>query len=287
MGWSILWWVLAGCDVVPPSGNRGGPIRDLTLVSVVVEPPELVPGQTVRVSATVVDPTDRGFGLLVWSCVPRIEADPIATDVPCVEDDAGILPFVVPPGRAGARAWSLPSPIPEDAAAAEDPTVATSLLMALACAPGHCPARLATLARLVDDPTPDVERIRALLRQPSTWVGPAARADLHFVVRRFRVADGPLSRPNSNPQVLGPRELVVAPEGPTQLVLRVDDAEGDVMAVHPFTMGGRIRSPRVVTGGYVVFEYQPPLEADEDRIVIAFEEVDGRGAAVYQANVAL
>ncbi len=280
----MLWLMLASCELLDEPFSSGGRISVLTVAGVVVDPPSLTPGDTVSVEATVVDPDELGYRLLVWTCVPvelpHPEATPLLDPISCLEDTVPVAPFLYRSDSPEAASWTMSSPI--SPTASEATAVATGLLVALACHDAWCPARLHLIETLLAAPEPDLATVRRLLQRPATWVGPAPRASLHLATRRFDVANGRLREPNTNPTVVGP-EAIPLDEGPLQLVFDVVDAEDDVIAAFPYATRGIVDGPGFVIDGQVVIQYAPPRDGGQDRVIVVFDEVDERGVAVYDA----
>jgi hypothetical protein len=122
-------------------------IDDLRVVAIVAEPPEVAPGATSTLTATVADPTEEGVELLMWTCTDLGEG--------CVEGESaepGTWPASpeVTDGLASVSATVSPflSAIVDDTEALPLVTV-----WALACAPGICPTADELSAEQLADPS--------------------------------------------------------------------------------------------------------------------------------------
>ena len=67
----IPWIVLAACE---PGPNEETLVESLQIVAAVAEPPEVAPFEPYTLTATVVDPEQEGFEVLMWSCLDDCES---------------------------------------------------------------------------------------------------------------------------------------------------------------------------------------------------------------------
>lgn len=205
-------------------------LAELRVVASIPDKPEVAPGEENEVTATVVDPLDQGFDLVVWTCVPSAPGEP------CLDAGAPL------DGRAA---------VVRDAGSSEVVSIGVPelLLPALQAdgAPEEIPVTLWTLA-CIPDACPIVETLETALLTPA---GSAAREEARAL----------LGDPTSMLQAL-PLEGVAAATRPVIASLRSEELrnQNPVITAAPSELEG------VTSGGRLEFQ----VEATDEGALSAF-----------------
>lgn len=229
----VLLALLAGClpaEEVPD----GTWLRDLQIIGVEVDPPDLRPGGSSRITITAVDPKGRGADVLVWACTPAGEGCYEMHDVDGTARDLAVWT------RAGLLrddrfdlAFDAPD-LPLSALFEDDQAL---LLWSLACAPGACEA----VERIRANPAPGTQawhQAVALLASPDAWLGELSPGVASLAVKAVRVR---AAVDNQNPTVTGPERVEVGPGEPgAVLELRIHDDDPSALRVRAFSTFGPV-----------------------------------------------
>lgn len=234
------------------TGDLATWVRDVTVIAVVAEPPEVTPGDTLTLSVTVGDPAARGVDLLVWSCTDLgdgcVEALPphrplsawarVARDV----GPTASMSFLVPPVLPGDLGGSA--------------STVTFLIWALACAPGLCDVMDDVAATPAPESAAWEATVEALAR-PDDWLVGLPIAGTSLAVRRAVLSVRPIQQRNLNPSVeyLGPEPL----EARVGEVVDLRFGTEDAVRARPFTTLGVFddATVAVTTGGFVASWWAP------------------------------
>jgi hypothetical protein len=139
--------LLTACGMGPSDETL---LDELRVIGAVVEPPEIAPGESVDVTATVVDPLQAGMELIIWACTPTTSG--------CAEDRLPLAERMAVPamtGNTGTATLRTPIvPLPED-------TVISGIVWLLACEPDLCEVIAEARTALANDSDfPDALRDR-------------------------------------------------------------------------------------------------------------------------------
>ncbi len=170
-----------GCAL--PSLGGGGELDGLQVMSVVVDPPLIRPGDLPSAVAWVADPTEEGFELLLWTCTDLGQG--------CLESGFPLAQWTNTPLVADGR--SEPWLPPLDTAAIPPDLTLTINVFGLACAPGVCPE--IGLVREHDSTVGD------LLADPFGFARTLPMEGTSLVRREVAATGSPATLENRNPQV--------------------------------------------------------------------------------------
>lgn len=255
--------LLAACAAGP---NEETLLDEVRVVAVVVEPPEVAPGEAATVTVTVADPLGEGPGALAWTCTNLGDGC-----LEAAEPGLGALTGEVEDGRLVA---TKTAPAALAGVVADGETVLPLPLWVLACVPGLCP--------LVDDPTADPEATAAFFADPF-----AGMEDLPMVGASLalgRVAISTRATPLANPVVTTDvTEVTAAPGEAVDLVFAV---EGGATAYGYTTGGGFDMTEYPVKDGAVTLTWYAPEEPGEFRLYIVVNGEDG-GSAIWEATATI
>jgi hypothetical protein len=245
-----------GCSL--PDLSSDNTLTRLQIMSVIVEPPLVRPGDVPSVTAWVSDPTDEGYEILVWTCTNLgrgcVETDldiDLWTDTPLMRDGAS-EPWIPDIDTNG-----MPS----------DLELPVSVL-ALACAPGLCP-EIGEVRR--GDPN-----VGAVLSDPTEFAR-SLPIDGTSLVRRGATLTGDVEGDNDNPDVqMAPDPDVRATPGEeVRLSFRVSD-ETD-MTSDGFATGG-VLEDGIWTGHDLLFIWNAPEKTGDYELWVTIEDGTGGGA---------
>lgn len=251
-------WALTACSSGP---NEATLLDELRIISTVVEPPEVGPGESVQVQSTVVDPEQAGYELLVWACTPTGDG--------CLEDALPLDQRLALPGDDPAT-FAVPAvPLPEDS---ELPL----LLWSLACEPNLCPVIDDARAALASE-----GELPPALRNPYDMLQALPLLGVSLASRTLTVSDRPEAERNHNP-VLTVDEAPpdrLAPEAEAVFTVRIDDdTDEDELLTLGLTTAGGFSSPfYAVDQGEAELTYFAPADPDDALLFILVE--DGLGGS--------
>lgn len=267
----LLLSLLGGCGY----GSRGvTQVDDVFVVAVVVDPPEVGLGDTVRVSVDVADPAGLGVKVLVWSCV--------YVDGRCAEDA-----FLQPHERMAILDPALDEFVefaaPENMEGLEQGDSASVPLWALACVPGDC-GPLDEMSTVIDSQgavllTPEQQ---SDLANPSEWAAGLGFAEANLAYRTVEASTRPVDSRNRSPvavarftEALEPVFLADTDEQ-VDLGFVVSDANGDAVYAYGYATIGEFAERRVkVENGVVHPWFVAPSKPGTGDIWVVFDDRDG------------
>ncbi|MFT4627289.1 MAG: hypothetical protein ACI8PZ_005971 [Myxococcota bacterium] len=265
MRWALPLAALA-CSAGPNAETR---IEELRVVQVVVEPPEVAPGDIAQATITIADPEARGVEVLTWTCTDLGEG--------CLEQSLPLELWAVvstPVDEQVEHTIAVPQEL--SALVSQVPFLVTTVWV-LACEPGLCP--------VIDD----VVRGRA---RPGTLADPdALLTDLpitgvSLASRRVVVSDAPVDARNMNP-VITPDFLddaLVSDARSIELRFVVDE---ETVVAYGFADAGGFGMPAEdARDGAVEVEWFAPNRRRDTNLYVAFEDGEG-GAALWRGIVTL
>lgn len=277
MRWTSL-VALSACGGGP---GAAGWMTELQVVAIAVDPPEVQPGSSARVTVTAADPRERGAEVVLWSCTDLGEG--------CVErlrPDGSPRPL---------REWARTGRLVEDRfeAVFDVPALPEALfgdpaeedrvavVWVLACAPAAC----GWVERIEADPAPGTEAWEVaarMLAQPDEWVGGWAPGWFSLAVKLVPLGtDGG----NQNPIVAGTPERVALPADAGTFTLTLeDDANPRALAVEALTTWGFAEVGDVVEGEVRVAWTPPPGGAGQGKVYAVVRDGEG-GIAVWTGEV--
>lgn len=257
--------LLTACGMGPSDETL---LDELRVIAAVAEPPEISPGDSVDITATVVDPVGAGMELVIWSCTP--------TTGGCAEDRLPLSERLAVPditnNTATATLRTPVVPLPED-------TVLSGIVWLLACEPGLCDVISdAEEAIRTDGDFPDA------LRDPITLLQGLPLTGVSLATRSVGLSTRPVSERNVNPviTVTSPLPATVDSESELELPLDiVDDSVGDALVAIGLTTGGGFGSPLFdVFEGRADLNYFAPESTGVVDLYVVVEDGDG-GSAVW------
>ncbi len=279
----VWWWLWAACELIDPP-VEAVVLDEARLLGLVLEPPEVGPGEIVQLTPWVVDPRDEGYEMIVWTCTPLGGGETPG----CLEELLGVAPWTlrVEEPRDGPVSWGFEVP----SKAAELLTLVEHVevpLYTLVCALDRCPI-IARTAAAPDWPDPAWDTIYDALSDPSALVSGLGFDGVHLSVRSLPLSRGlePETR-NTNPTLtvssFVPPSTLSAGET-VELSFRVGDRQGGAMVAYGFATEGRITPSERVRFNEVTLFYEAPSIPTADasaRIWIIVEEDYGGGSVVY------
>lgn len=271
----LLPLLLVGCTMGPRVETQ---ITELRVVTAVVEPPEVAPGETTALTITVADPLGLGSELLLWQCT--------LVDGDCLErsdSPQGWLQVLTPVDYTATA-----SVTPSSALAAllpDDQARAASVLWSLACEPGLCPIFGMAEDALVRDEVSD--ELAALLADPTLFMADLPLTGVSLAARSIVVSNRPVEARNQNPlvSVNGDQPLVIEAGDDTELVVDVaDDSEStEVLAFGFSTIGGFGLPFFEVEQGQAMLSWYAPDEQGEADLFIVVDDDEG-GSTLWRGT---
>lgn len=245
--WTAGWGLLAGCSTGP---NDETLIPDVRVVSVDATSPELNPGETVGLTATVADPLGKGVEMVAWSCTAFGLAG-----TPCLEAQANFgvgspTPLLVAPDLVDEQAsWELTASPALAAVFSEDLPELSVGVWTLACAPGLCPliedVRTALSTGEID------EALAADLADPDRWMADLPFRGVSLARRSVVVSLRPEEEQNHNPTIAVELPASVATEEEAEFAIQVVDNDPDPdeqLLAFPFTTAGGFAEAGLLLG---------------------------------------
>lgn len=255
----------------------GGPdeetlVDELRVMAVVAEPPELAPGASTTLTATVADPAGVDPDVLIWTCTSLGEG--------CLE--AALPGGGATAGRLSDGQLSTPRTAPVELAGVvgDGETVLPIPTWTLACAPGLCP--VIDLAAAAPAPgSTDALALDALLADPFTMLTdlPLVDVSLAFTTIGVSTRATPVSNPTLSPTFT---EVSAAPEASTLLGF---DVVGGAEAFGYASAGGFGMSPEIVDG-HVDLEWFAPADGSAGDVADLWVTVNGAdgGSALWRGT---
>ena len=278
--------LLVGCGQGPSHPTL---IDDLEVISIVNTPTEALPGDTVTITATVVDPTQAGAEVLIWTCgiyLGRCVEDALFEDNPqqwlsvhtLVGDTVQTTRRV--PGDQLNEAFNF----------LEVDEIETGVFV-LACAPETCP--IIEYARLALEAGTFSNDLALDLADPGRWYGDVGFEGVSLTVRGLTVARSFPAGRNSNPIIearFPERDdaIITIPAGGDQeFAYLVDDPDEDRLYAYAYTTVGQFEDRRERETNSVIRHYLlAPARATEGHVYIVFEDEQG-GAVVWDRPVSI
>ena len=244
--WPLVQSGLLGVILATSVGCASGPNQDtlvdeLRVLATLATTPEAQPGERVGLQTLVVDPEQRGFDLLLWSCTFAGEQ--------CVESLIGEgepwAGAIVAEGSgetSGLFSSELDVNRQLEAFVGDEPLPILQT-WALACEPGLCPA--IELARAAPAPgTDEAKRLVKLLSDPFGMLEDLPLTGVSLGLRSLSVSTRAPADRAQNPtlSLTGPGGAAlpaeVAPEGEVDVLLTFEGARDDDRAVWLYTDAG-------------------------------------------------
>lgn len=260
--------LLSACGMGPSDETL---LDELRVIAAVVEPPEISPGESVGITATVVDPMDAGMALVMWSCTPTAGG--------CAEDRLPLADRLAVPdvtdNTASATFRTPIVPLPED-------TIASGIVWLLACEPGLCDVIDAARSALeTDGDFPDA------LRDPVALLQSLPLTGVSLATRSVGLSDRPAEERNTNPviSVTAPLPLTVSAEEELEFPIDIADntVTDDLVAVG-LTTGGGFGAPLFdVLEGRADLTYFAPDSMGLVDLYVVVEDGEG-GSAVWRGQ---
>ncbi len=256
----------------------GGPdedtlIDELRVVSITAEPPEVAPGGTSMLTATVADPAGTGPDVLVWTCTNFGDG--------CLEAAAPGMGTTVGALTDGQLVTDRTAPMELAGIVGDGVTVLPVFTWALACEPGLCP--IIDLATAAPDPgTEDGDTLATLLADPFTMMEdlPLLGTSLAFVTLSVSTRATPVVNPTLIPTF---DTVSAAPEASATLGF---DVVGGAEIYGYTTLGGFEMDGYVVVDGRAELVWFAPLEAEPGDVAELYVVVNGPdgGSALWRGT---
>lgn len=249
----------------------GGPdeetlVDEVRVLAVVAEPPEVVPGAPVSLTATVADPEGEGAEIMLWTCTDLGDG--------CLEAAEPDLGVSVGEPTDGTFTVERTAPAALAGIVADGETVLPLPLWSLACAPGLCPPL--ELARK-DRTDAETEELNTFLADPTTGMEdlPLSGTSLGFTFLSVSMR----AEPVVNPVIAPPETIEVDAGGSVTFVVGVESA--DVATAWAYTTGGGFEAASVeVVDGSAELTWFGPEKAGEETVWVVVVGEDG-GSAVW------
>jgi hypothetical protein len=246
-------------------------LDELRVIAAVAEPPEISPGESVDITATVVDPLEAGMEMVIWACTPTVGG--------CAEDrlplDERLAVPAITDSTATATLRTPIVPLPED-------TVISGIVWLMACEPGLCDViEDARTALANDGDFPDA------LRDPVSLLQGLPLTGVSLATRSVGLSNRPVEERNANPviTVTAPLPDTITAEEELEFPLDIsDDTVTDVLVAVGLTTGGGFGAPLfdVLEGRADLTYFAPDSSGVVDLYVIA-EDGDG-GSAIWKGQ---
>ena len=267
-------------------------VTDARILSIVAEPPEAQPGETVDISVLVANPLERELEVLIWTCGMyegecaesmrpftdwAIVASPIGSSLR--HDGVDVIAAYAAEQARVTR--SVPSEVSELLDYVDPIPV---LLYALACEPGLCP-----LIEEVKDALEDNNagsRLEKKLADPTLWMHQLPMDGVSLAIQQFMVSNADETRnhnPIFDPRFVQGRESVlrVPAGGELEVAFFVDDPDAEKVYGYGYTTIGSFEKRRVTEEDNAIRNYLlAPSQGGEGRVYMVFEDRDG-GAAIW------
>lgn len=270
----LLSALLAGCSV---DTEHASLVDELTVLSIIGQPPEVEPGGTLGLDIWVVDPSRRGADLLVWLCVSE---DSTSCSNGVLGDFDGAVGWV---GHGVDGLQQLRFEVPEEVALylPSSDVVVPFQVWALACQPGACDIHALVESRPRWTSAAWGEMMRGL-GDPWSLLDGLSMEEANLAVRHLGVSQRPPEDRNLPPLLLpldaGPFTVRAGGE----LVLAFQTT--DTLFVWPYTTAGRFEYARYsASQGATSMSWLAPPTPGPARLFVAADDGLG-GTAMWSAE---
>jgi hypothetical protein len=255
--------LVAGCEI-PSLPAESTELVQLQILSVVVDPPLVRPGDVPSATAWITDPKDEGYELLMWTCTDLGEG--------CLEIlvDLELWTYTPVVSQGQSAAW-LPDLNTNELPA--DVEVPISVF-ALACAPGLCPE-----IQQVRDRDPAVAPI---LADPLTFAQSLPIEGTSLVRRGIEITGDIDAKNNDNPnvQTLPPPDVLVGIDRGDVVSLDFVVSDETDMTSDGYATGGSM-SDGSWTSHNLHFTWTAPNDPGDYEVWVLIEDGTG-GSAVWR-----
>lgn len=266
--------LVAGCQ---PFEADESLIDELQVLALVAEPPEVGPGEHLRLTVHTMDPQRDEVDLLVWFCTDLGEGcaergdpgQPLSSFAQVVRSApaAAGLSFVVPPEVGYVLGGNV--------------RVTTFVAWALACRPGACPL----IEQVAADPAPGTEtweQVTAALAAPRDIVEGRGLTEASLAYRRLTLSIRSFEERNHNPILtfLGRLPLEVPTDSTVVLPFDVFDAS---RAWNYASTGGFSDDAYGVTTGALSASWTAPAQVGSVSMLVIVDDGVG-GSAVWRTE---
>ncbi|MDG1478132.1 MAG: hypothetical protein P8R54_01010 [Myxococcota bacterium] len=270
-------------------------VEDLRILSIVADPPEAAPGESVDITVLVADPKLRGSEVLIWTCgmyegecaeslMPFADWPVITTlEVPLRERElAGFY-------SRFAEQTQVTRTVPEDTEQIfEYLNPIPVALYALACEPGLCPiiedVRAAQLEGFADSDL--LER----LSDPSLWMYKLPMDGVSLAGQQLVISSSLPELRNENPifEARFPEAfepiLRVPAGGELEVAFFTDDPNAEKVYGYAYTTIGAFEERRVKEEDNGIRNWLQVSGVGEGRLYMVFEDRDG-GSAIWTQQI--
>ena len=262
-------FLLVGC---------GGPdedtlIDELRVIAITAEPPEVAPGASTTLTATVVDPAQAGADLLLWTCTDLGDG--------CLEAASPGMGTTLGTPTDGQLLTERTAPVELAGIVGDGVVLLPVFTWVLACVPGLCP--IVDLAAGAPEPgSADGDALAALLADPFTMVADLPLQGTSLAVATFSLSSrtAPVTNPLLTPTFDG---VSAAPEAAAMLGF---DVVGGAQAYGYTTLGGFEMPAYDVVDGHVDLTWYAPVDGTPGQAVEFYVVVNGPdgGSAMWRGT---
>lgn len=268
----------------------GGPneetlVDELRVLSIVTEPPEVAPGDSVTLQHLTHIPDGTGAERLVWTCT--FDGTGCAESQFATQIDDWV--HLVEPNGTELQTHDLMVPSALGAALSDELPQIQLPLWTLACAPGLCPI----IDAVRQSPTPGTDewiRVSDALANPFEWMNEYPKKGVSLATKAVTVSLAPQETRNTNPTITRDTidPITVLLEESTPLTFTVSD--DDPMTTFAYTtIGGFESTSESVSSGPVTQTlFAPTVDPEErnGRIYIVVNDSRG-GSAIWTESFTL
>lgn len=268
MGAIALIGLAAGCG----GANDETVVDELRVMAIVAEPPEIAPGASASVTATVADPTGVDPDVLLWTCTNLGDG--------CLEAAIPGQGTVVGKPVDGTLSTVATAPVEFAGVVGDGTTVLPVLVWTLACAPGVCPA-IDLAASQPEAGSADADTLAAFLADPY-----GAAADLPLTDTSLALAQVGVSmraEPVTNPVLTPPDGALTVVAGEYLDLAFGVEAAGATTAYGYASLGGFDAASYEVRDGAVTMRWFAPEDAGTADLWIVVNGEDG-GSTVWHTQ---
>ena len=273
-------------------------VTDTRVIAIQGAPPEVRPGESTRITATIANPMQHELEALVWTCIPWEGA--------CLGDDSGdLLPSQATISQVIGGSVStirsvpaFPSDIPSDvleafidAGLAEDGDLEAIPVQVsvLACPVGTCDLIRDVDAELLLEGS-SRGTVAADLANPSDSLKDEPIEGVSLATKTLRIARPDAEGTNDNP-IVEARWLSAADEVlqldedvPYELTFHVEDPENDKVYAYGYTTLGRFIDRKEKVDDDAVRLFLLPEDSGTGEVWVVFEDDDG-GTTVWHRDI--
>ena len=273
-------------------------VQDTRILSIVADPPEARPGETISITVLVADPKLRGVEVLIWTCglyegecaeslMPFNDWAIVTTthsiDTPRYNAQNPISSWLAEQGRVYRE-------VPDDAAEIFEYLNPIPVAMyALACEPGLCPIiDEVREAREVNSADSD---LKERLADPTLWMHTLPMAGVSMAAQQFLVSneddDFRNKNPSFDPRFAQGKEVTIRipAGGEVEVAFYVDDPNGGRIYAYAYTTMGEFEERRVKEDDNGIRNWlMAPNQPGEGRVYMVFEDRDG-GSALWTRGI--